>query len=226
MDKQSESQTSRQRRGCFITFEGGEGAGKSTQTQLLGEYLRLKGEEVVLTREPGGTDGAEMIRALLVSGDVNRWDPLTEALLMIAARNDHWTKVIRPALEKGKWVICDRFIDSTIAYQGYGRGVSIPFLQNLHREILADSSPDRTYVFDLDPVVGIKRALNRHTGEVRFEKMDMTFHERMRQGYLEIATANQDRCLILEANDEVTAIHKRIVVDVESGIMERNQIRA
>ena len=209
------TQDSTAKKGRFLTFEGGEGAGKSTQTQLLAEYLRLKGEEVVLTREPGGTDGAEMIRALLVSGDVNRWDPLTEALLMIAARVDHWTKVIRPALDQGKWVICDRFFDSTIAYQGYGRGVSIPFLQNLHREILADSVPNRTYVFDISPQIGIKRALDRHTGEVRFEKMDLAFHERMRQGYLDIAAANPSRCLILDALGDVSAIHMRIVSDVE-----------
>ncbi len=206
---------SKQRSGRFLTFEGGEGAGKSTQTQLLAEYLRLKGVEVVLTREPGGTDGAEMIRALLVSGDVNRWDPITEALLMTAARVDHWTKVIQPALTQGKWVICDRYVDSTIAYQGYGRGVDIPFLLNLHRDILPDSAPDRTYIFDLDPTIGIKRAFNRHTGEVRFESMDMSFHERMRQGYLDIAAHNPQRCLVIPANDEVTAIHKRIIADVE-----------
>lgn len=200
--------------GRFITFEGGEGAGKSTQTQLLADYLRLKGEDVVLTREPGGTDGAEMIRALLVSGDINRWDPLTEALLMISARLDHWNKVISPALQKGKWVICDRFSDSTLAYQGYGRGVNIDFLQKLHQEILPQAIPDRTYIFDIDPKVGIKRALNRHTGEIRFENMDIDFHERMRQGYLEIAKNDPRRYIIIDALDQVSTIHKTIVSDL------------
>lgn len=206
--------TGARKSGRFLTFEGGEGAGKSTQTVLLAEYLRLKGEEVILTREPGGTDGAEMIRALLVSGDVNRWDPMTEALLMISARLDHWNKVIHPALQEGKWVICDRFSDSTIAYQGYGRGVDIPFLQKLHQDILPQATPDRTYIFDIDPKIGINRALNRHTSEVRFEKMAQDFHDRMRHGYLDIAHQNPHRCLIINANDEVTSIHKKIIEDL------------
>jgi len=200
--------------GYFITFEGGEGTGKSTQTQLLAEYLRLKGEAVVLTREPGGTDGAELIRALLVSGDVNRWDPMTEALLMVAARVDHWKKVIEPALNQGKFVICDRFSDSTIAYQGYGRGVDIDFLKQLHQDILAESTPHRTYVFDLDPRIGLKRALDRHTSEVRFENMDIDFHERMRQGYLDIAQENPQRCHVIRGEQELTVIHQEIVADL------------
>lgn len=200
--------------GCFITFEGGEGTGKSTQAQLTAEYLRLKGEEVILTREPGGTDGAELIRALLVSGDVNRWDPLTEALLMVAARIDHWKKVIKPALRRGKWVICDRFSDSTIAYQGYGRGVDIGFLKNLHRDILEEATPHRTYVFDLDPNIGLRRALNRHTSEVRFENMDVHFHERMRQGYLAIQQENPKRCYLMDAAQELTTIHQLIIEDL------------
>lgn len=209
----------------FVTFEGGEGTGKSTQALLITDYLRLKGDEVVLTREPGGTDGAELIRALLVSGDINRWDPITEALLMITARIDHWKKVIKPALDAGKWVICDRFSDSTIAYQGYGRGVDINFLKNIHRDILAESTPHRTYIFDLNPEIGLKRALARHTGEVRFENMDIAFHERMRQGYLTIQRENPDRCSLIDASQEVSTIHNLIRKDLEDHDACRNSLR-
>lgn len=198
------------RPGRFITFEGGEGTGKSTQCQLLADYLRLQGKEVILTREPGGTDGAELIRALLVSGDTNRWSGVTEALLLNAARVDHWDKVISPALSRGAWVICDRFADSTIAYQGYGRGLDIDFLRKLHDSVLPDASPDLTFVFDLDPEVGIARALSRHTGEVRFEKMDLSFHIRMRKGYLEIASRNPQRCKIINAHQGIEKIHSDI----------------
>jgi dTMP kinase len=205
-------------KGLFITFEGGEGAGKSTQTQLLAEYLRLKGRDVVLTREPGGTDGAELIRSLLVSGSINRWTPVTEALLMTAARIDHWVKIIKTALDEGKWVICDRYFDSTLAYQGYGRGVDIGFLKRLHQEVLPNSLPDRTYVFDVDPHVAIPRALSRHTGETRFEKMGMDFHERMRQGYMEIAVHESQRCFVIDASKEISQIHQLIVKDLEDWV--------
>ena len=147
--------------GKFITFEGGEGTGKSTQAQLLAEYLRLQDKDVLITREPGGTEGAELIRALLVSGDTQRWDPVAEVLLLYAARIDHWQKVILPALETGIWVICDRFADSTIAYQCYGRGVSKDFVTTLHHNVLKSAVPDCTFIFDLDPKVGIGRSLAR-----------------------------------------------------------------
>lgn len=202
--------------GKFVTFEGGEGTGKSTQIQLLAEYLRLRGLNVIVTREPGGSAGAELIRALLVNGDVNRWSGTSEALLLNAARVDHWTNVIQPALQKGSWVLCDRFADSTVAYQGYGRGVSLEFLLGLHKSILQDATPNRTYVFDLDPKVGIERALSRHTGENRFENMDLSFHERMRQGYLAIAHKNPERCLIVDANREIQVVFKGIREDAEA----------
>lgn len=198
-------------RGKFITFEGGEGTGKSTQCQLLAEYLRLKGHSVIITREPGGTDGAELIRALLVSGDANRWSGVTEALLLNAARVDHWEKVIKPALDSGTWVICDRFADSTIAYQGYGRGLDINFLRNLHESVLPNVWPDLTYIFDLDPKIGISRALSRHTSEVRFEKLEIDFHERMRAGYLDIARDFPDRCCVVEADQGIQDVHQQII---------------
>ncbi|MBX3487548.1 MAG: dTMP kinase [Candidatus Paracaedibacteraceae bacterium] len=202
-------------RGKFITFEGGEGTGKSTQCQLLAEYLRLKGRDVIITREPGGTDGAELIRALLVSGDVNRWSGVTEALLLNAARVDHWEKVISPALATGTWVICDRFADSTIAYQGYGRGLDVTFLKNLHESVLPNVWPDLTYIFDLDPKIGIARALSRRTSEVRFEKLEIDFHNRMRTGYLDIAKTFPERCRLIDANQDIETVHRQIVRELD-----------
>jgi dTMP kinase len=202
--------------GKFITFEGGEGTGKSTQTVLLAEYLRELGHNVVLTREPGGSDGAELIRALVVSGDVNRWTPVTEALLLYAARADHWHKVILPALEKGDWVICDRFADSTLAYQGFGHGIDHSFLGKICSEIMKDKQPDWTFIFDLDPVTGVERALKRRTSETRFEHMDMAFHQRVREGFLDIAHNNPIRCHLIDANQSISAIRAQIAKIVES----------
>lgn len=200
--------------GKFITFEGGEGTGKSTQTVLLAEYLNEQGHKVVLTREPGGSDGAELIRALLVSGDVSRWTPMTEVLLLYAARSDHWVNVIAPALERGEWVICDRFADSTLAYQGYGHGVDRVFINKLYAAVIGTHQPDWTFVFDLSPEIGVERALKRHTSENRFENMKLDFHNRVREGFLKIAHQNPHRCHIIDANQSVYAIHKEIVSKV------------
>lgn len=196
--------------GKFITFEGGEGTGKSTQTVLLADYLNDRGYQVVLTREPGGSDGAELIRALLVSGDVGRWSPITEVLLLYAARAEHWKKVIEPALARGDWVVCDRFADSTLAYQGYGHGVDRALINKLYRAVIGKRQPDWTFVFDLDPAIGVERALKRHTSENRFEHMDMAFHRRLREGFLKIAHQNPHRCHIIDANQSVYAIHREI----------------
>lgn len=196
--------------GKFITFEGGEGTGKSTQTVLLADYLNDQGYPVILTREPGGSDGAELIRALLVSGDVGRWSPMTEVLLLYAARAEHWLKVIAPALARGDWVICDRFADSTLAYQGYGHGVDRAFINRLYTAVIGTRQPDWTFVFDLDPKIGVQRALKRHTSENRFEHMDMAFHDRLREGFLKIAHQHPDRCHIIDASQSVYAIHKEI----------------
>lgn len=200
--------------GKFITFEGGEGTGKSTQTVMLADYLTDQGHSVMLTREPGGSDGAELIRALLVSGDTGRWAPMTEALLMYAARAEHWLKVIEPALAKGAWVICDRFADSTLAYQGYGHGMDRIFINRLYTAVLGARQPDWTFVFDLDPATGVQRALKRHTSENRFEHMDMDFHRRVREGFLKIAQQNPHRCHVIDANQSLYAIHKQIVQEV------------
>lgn len=205
-----------QKTGRFITFEGGEGTGKSTQTVLLADYLRNLGHEVILTREPGGSDGAEMIRALLVSGDVKRWSSMAEVLLLYAARAEHWQKVIMPALAEGKWVVCDRFADSTFAYQGYGHGIDKQFLHTLYSAVIGTRQPDCTFIFDLDPSIGVQRALQRHTSENRFENMDIEFHMRLREGFLKIAEENAHRCHIVNANQSIEAIHQDLITYLNS----------
>lgn len=200
--------------GKFITFEGGEGTGKSTQVSLLANFLREQNIPVIVTREPGGSAGAELIRALLVSGEVSRWAPMSEMLLLNAARVDHWEKVIAPALIQGQWVICDRFADSTIAYQGYGHGINLNLLMNIHKAVLPNSLPNRTYIFDLDPAIGIQRALNRHTAENRFEQMDLAFHHKMRQGYLDIAQNNMERCRVVDATQSIEHIYHQLAQDI------------
>ena len=186
-------------KGKFITFEGGEGAGRSTQVHLLAQALEATGHEVVTTREPGGAPGAEEIRNLLVNGAVNRWTPMTEALLNYAARAEHLDKTVLPALENGKWVISDRFADSTLAYQGYGHGISLDTLRQLHATVLGDFKPDLTLIFDLDLRTGLERASSRGEGEDRYERMGSDFHERLRQGFLEIAQNEPERCVVIDA---------------------------
>ena len=203
--------------GKFITFEGGEGAGKSTQAKYLAEYLGQQGHKVILTREPGGSPGAELIRNLLVTGGADKWSAKAELLLMYAARADHWQKRILPALEQGYWVICDRFSDSSVAYQGYGRGIDLEFLNLLYKETIGDRTPDRTYVFDLDPRLGLERASKRfiedNKNEDRFESFDLSFHERVHQGFLNIARKNIDRCIIVDATQTIKDIQDFIRQD-------------
>jgi len=177
----------------FITFEGGEGAGKSTQVALLVEALRGRGVSVVATREPGGAPGAELIRRLLVEGEAGRWDPGTEALLHSAARRDHVLRTIKPALEQGSWVVSDRFADSTVAYQGAGQGVTAAELARLYRLIAGDFAPDLTIVLDLPVEEGLRRAAGRGGKEDRYERMGPDFHERIRAAYADIADAHPRR---------------------------------
>jgi dTMP kinase len=177
----------------FIVFEGGEGAGKSTQVRRLAEALRARGEDVVTTREPGGSPGAETIRTLLVSGDTQRWSPETEVLLINAARADHLDRVIRPALAQGRWVVCDRFADSTMAYQGYGMGVDRAWLEALRKRVVADTEPGLTLVFDLPVEIGLGRAV----ASQRYEKMGRGFHETLRAAFKDIAAARDGRRRVL-----------------------------
>ena len=181
-------------RGFFITFEGGEGTGKSTQCKQLASVLEEKGIPCLLTREPGGSPGAEEIRNLLVNGDKGRWDSLTEMLLFMAARRNHLMTRILPALQEGKVVICDRFLDSTLAYQGYGYGKNqetINAINSVYHLIAGDFYPDLTIVLDIDPLVGLKRSCERAGNtEKRFESMDLSFHQNLRRGFLDLARGN------------------------------------
>lgn len=194
--------------GRLITLEGGEGAGKSTQLRRLAATLEERGKDVVVTREPGGSPGAEEIRKLLVNGEPGRWDALTETLLLFAARSDHVERTIRPALHAGKFVVCDRFTDSTYAYQGAGRGTPRETVRRVESIVLEDFKPDMTLVLDLPVETGLARALARGGGESRFESFDAAFHERLRQAFLDIARRAPDRCIVIDATgseDEVAA---------------------
>jgi dTMP kinase len=173
--------------GRFISFEGGEGSGKSTQARLLAEHLKARGQGVVLTREPGGTEGAEAIRNLLVTGDPGRWSPWAEACLVNAARADHVERVIRPALARGDWVICDRFVDSTRAYQGAGKGIADRDLCDLHARITGDLWPDLTIVMQIAAEAGLDRAGRRGGG-------DAGFHARIAAFFAQLPAAEPERC--------------------------------
>lgn len=197
-------------RGRFITFEGGEGAGKSTQLQRLVARLRAAGLEVVATREPGGSPGAESIRALVLNGSADRWSPVTETLLMYAARRDHIERVIRPALDRGAWVVCDRFADSTRAYQGVAGGADPALIAALETHVLEDVRPDLTLVFDFPPQAGLARAMARPGAEMRFESKGMGFHERLREAFLAIAEAEPDRCAVIAADDTIEAVEAAV----------------
>ncbi|MBU1377945.1 MAG: dTMP kinase [Alphaproteobacteria bacterium] len=203
-------------RGCFITFEGGEGAGKSTQVQRLAARLTADGREVVTTREPGGSPGAESIRDIVLRGDADRWSPVTETLLMYAARRDHIERVIRPALDRGAWVICDRFADSTRAYQGAAGGVDPAFITALETYILETTRPDLTLVFDLPCETGLARAHARAGAEMRFESKGMAFHERLRAGFQAIAAAEPDRCAVIDATAAMDAVEAAIWTTVQA----------
>jgi dTMP kinase len=192
--------------GRFISLEGGEGTGKSTQARRLAARLRERAIDVVLTREPGGSPGAEQIRKLVVEGDGGRWTPITEALLVYAARADHVARTIGPALAKGQWVITDRFSDSTFAYQGAGRGLPRETIRRIDAAVLDDFRPDLTLVLDLPVEVGLARALGRGGSETRFENLDRDFHERMRVAFQDIVRKQPERCRLIDAAAEEDAV--------------------
>lgn len=211
--------------GRFITFEGGEGAGKTTQIRLLTERLLLSGAEVVATREPGGTAGAEAIRKLILAGAANAFSPLTETLLFFAARRDHIEKTIQPALARGAVVLCDRFTDSTRAYQGAVGEVRETTLEGLESIVQDGMKPDATVLIDIPPEEGLMRAAARRglaTGLDRFEAESIEFHKRIRKAFLDIAAAEPDRLLVVDGEQPAErladAIHAGLVAHLTSSL--------
>jgi dTMP kinase len=201
----------------FVTFEGGEGGGKSTQLRLLADALRKSGETVVTTREPGGAPGAEEIRRLLVEGEPGRWPPEAEALLHFAARAEHLNKVIRPALQAGQWVLCDRFADSTLAYQGYGQAQDLAWLQELRSHIVDKTEPGLTLILD----VPVDMGLGRVSEQQRYERMGRAFHERLHQGFLAIAQEEPERCVVIDATRPIDAV----AADVRAAVAKRFRVK-
>ena len=203
-------------RNQFITFEGGEGSGKSTQINLLHNFLIEKGKDVVSTREPGGTPSAEIIRDLLTKGDADRWSPATEALLMWAARSEHVEKLIKPSLDKGKWVLCDRFYHSTYAYQGVGHNLGIENMRIIKKIIIGEITPNLTFILDIDPVNGIGRTKNRASNEDRFEKMNLAFHNNLRKAFIQLAKKNPKRFIVIDAELSLEKISEIISSEVQT----------
>ena len=209
-------------KGLFITFEGGEGSGKSTQIQLLKTYFENKGKSVIMTREPGGSQGGEEIRNLLLKGGTDRWDKKTEMLLFTAARRDHLVKKILPALKEGKIILSDRFQDSTIAYQCFGYGFDENIYNDakfLYKFIAGHFNPDITIVLDIDPKIGLNRSLKRAgNDEQRFENMDLSFHENIRKAFLTLADNEPDRFIVVDANQPIESIHNEIILKLKEKI--------
>lgn len=202
--------------GLLITFEGGEGTGKSTQSKLLYDYLKSKTTDVILTREPGGCIESENIRNLLVKGNINKWDPITESLLHNAARREHIKNIIKPALLKNKIVICDRYIDSTMAYQGIGQGVNSNFLNILSKEITENIVANITFIFDIDPDISLKRAKKRDKNtNNRYENFDLSFHKNIRNYFKSLINTNK-RYILIDASNSIEEIHLKILKSINN----------
>ena len=210
--------------GRFITFEGGEGGGKSTQTRLLQDALASNGIESILTREPGGSAGAEEIRELIVTGSPDRWDPLTELCLLYAARRDHWLKVIKPKLEQGIWVISDRFADSSIVYQGYAGDIDIDTVLNIHNVVLGEVWPDLTIVLDLPPELGLERSYKRDTAnnskDTRFEKRELHFHNLLREGFQYLHSKSPDRICVIDGTKNIKEVEMEVFSIIKKRFVE------
>lgn len=201
--------------GRFITFEGIDGSGKSTQARRLAETLDAQGNDVVLTREPGGSPGAEEIRRLVLEGDPDRWSAETEILLFTAARRDHLERTIEPALAAGKIVICDRFADSTRMYQGLSRGDQRDLVDKLHT-LMIGREPDLTILIDMDPETGLSRALGRQGHEERFESFGADLQYRMRAGFLDLAHASPDRFRVIDGAADMDCVAARVLDTVKA----------
>ncbi|CCV06878.1 thymidylate kinase [Mesorhizobium metallidurans STM 2683] len=204
-------------RGFFITFEGGEGAGKSTQIERLAGKMRAKKYNVLVTREPGGSPGAEAVRHVLLSGAAEPFGPKMEALLFAAARSDHVEQVIRPAVERGSIVLCDRFMDSSRVYQGVTGGLDPAFMDALEQVAINGMVPDMTLIFDIDPSEGLRRATARRGSDAdadRFEKETLAIHQRRREAFLAIAAAEPERCIVIDASADPDAVENVVTATV------------
>lgn len=210
-------------RGKFITLEGGEGAGKSTNATWLADYLRKQGKGVLVTREPGGTEVSEAIREVLLSPALPAMDADTELLLMFAARNEHLRKKILPALEQGTWVICDRFTDATYAYQGYGRNISLQRIAELEQWVQGDLRPDYVILFDLDVATGMARAQARGRAD-RFEQEQIAFFERIRAGYQQRAKQFPKRYPIVDAGQELEQVRVQLQQVIDRILVEMTPV--
>ena len=201
------------KKGFFITLEGGDGCGKTTQRQKLIEFLEGKGIDLICTREPGGSPAAEEIRQIILSGGKEKWDSISETLLFFAARRSHLTETILPALKRGKWVVSDRFADSTMAYQGYGRADGLlkrSDIENLYSLVAGDFKPDLTIILVMDPEIALNRVSLRGEKD-RMEGMNLSFHQNLREAFLDIAKREPERCVVINANQDVEQVHSDIV---------------
>ncbi len=213
--------------GFFISFEGGEGSGKTTQINRLSTFLNEKGRKVVTTREPGGTAEAEIIRNLLVKRDGGHWSAEAETLLLYAARSMHVAQIVRPALADKKVIISDRFSDSTLAYQGYGHGYALEKIKKLDDLVLEGLKPDLTFILDIDPEKGIERSTRRLSQESsafdrmedRFEQLGVAFHEKLREGFLEIARQESKRCVVIDASQPLDVVTEDIQKVIEEKLI-------
>lgn len=210
--------------GFFITFEGGEGAGKSTQIERLARKMRAKKYDVVVTREPGGSPGAEAVRHVLLSGAAEPFGPKMEALLFAAARSDHVEQVIRPAVERGSIVLCDRFMDSSRVYQGVTGDIDPAFMDALEKVAVNGMVPDMTLIFDIDPTEGLRRATVRRGTEAvadRFEKETLAIHQRRRDAFLAIAAAEPERCIVIDASADPDTVENVVTAAVFAALETR-----
>ena len=202
------------RPGKFITLEGGEGGGKSTQISRLKQALENAGLTVITTREPGGTPSGERIRTLLVEGEPGSLSPISEALLNFAQRAEHLERVIKPALARGAWVISDRFADSTMAYQGYGHRLGRKPIEALYKLVCGSFKPHLTVILDVPVELGLERAASRRGSETRYERMETAFHERLRRGFLDIARRDKKRCALIDASEPTDAVTAAVLAAV------------
>ena len=204
----------------FITFEGAEGSGKSTQINILSEHLNEKKIDHIITREPGGTALAEKLREIVVCENHDSIDAITEYLLFSAARRDHIQKVIKPALTQGKWVICDRFYDSSLVYQGYAQNVSIDFLDTIYNHITEGKiKPDLTFIFNIDFKIGLDRTKSRlNNDEIRFEKKGELFHQKIQNGFIKLIKDNPNRCISIDAELKINEVSQNILSNIKKFI--------